>query len=109
MGACPDCDGLGHADFFDPLRVVSFPSLSLASGAIKGWDKRNGYYFSMLTSLAEHYHFDIEKPFEDLPQTLQNVLLFGSGQEEIKFSYILDSGQSQGKKTVKKSCYEISF
>ena len=106
MGACPDCDGLGHADFFDPLRVVSFPSLSLASGAIKGWDKRNGYYFSMLTSLAEHYHFDIEKPFEDLPQTLQNVLLFGSGQEEIKFSYILDSGQSQGKKTVKKHPFE---
>lgn len=106
MGACPDCDGLGQADFFDPARVVSFPSLSLASGAIKGWDKRNGYYFAMLNSLAEHYAFDIEQAFEELPESLQKIILFGSGEETIQFSYILDSGQSQGKKTIKKHAFE---
>jgi excinuclease ABC subunit A len=66
MGACPSCDGLGHMEFFDPARVVAFPSLSLASGAIKSWDRRNGYYFALLESLAKHYKFDIEAPFESL-------------------------------------------
>ena len=105
-GACPSCDGLGVQDFFDPVRVVAFPSLSLASGAIKGWDRRNGYYFALLQSLAKHYKFDIDKPFEALPPTVQNAILHGSGMEEIKFSYVLDSGASQGKKLSKKHPFE---
>jgi hypothetical protein len=106
VGACPSCDGLGQQDFFDPARVVAFPSLSLASGAIKGWDRRNGYYFSMLESLAKHYKFDIDKPFESLPPDVQQAILHGSGQEEIKFSYVMDSGASQGKKLTKKHPFE---
>ncbi len=106
MGACPGCDGLGHTEFFDPARVVAFPSISLASGAIKGWDRRNGYYFSMLTSLAKHYGFDVEAPFESLPQAVQQAVLFGSGTEEIKFSYTLESGNFQGKKINKKHPFE---
>jgi excinuclease ABC subunit A len=106
VGACPSCDGLGQQDFFDPTRVVAFPSLSLASGAIKGWDRRNGYYFSMLESLAKHYKFDIDKPFESLPPEVQNAILQGSGEEEIKFSYVMDSGASQGKKLSKKHPFE---
>ena len=73
VGACPSCDGLGHREFFDPARVVAFPSLSLASGAIKGWDRRNGYYFSMLESVAKHYKFDIDTPFEELPAHVQQT------------------------------------
>jgi excinuclease ABC subunit A len=106
VGACPSCDGLGHKEFFDPTRIVAFPSLSLASGAVKGWDRRNGYYFSMLESLARHYAFDIETAFEDLPVKVQEVVLCGSGDEEIKFSYIMDSGASQGKKVTKKHPFE---
>ena len=106
VGACPSCDGLGHKEFFDPARIVAFPSLSLASGAVKGWDRRNGYYFSMLESLAKHYAFDIESAFEDLPVHVQEVVLCGSGDEEIKFSYIMDSGASQGKKVTKKHAFE---
>ncbi|MFM2035814.1 MAG: hypothetical protein RL459_1079, partial [Pseudomonadota bacterium] len=106
VGACPTCDGLGEQDFFDPARVVAFPSLSLASGAIKGWDRRNGYYFAMLESLARHYQFDIEQAFESLPEAVRQVILFGSGEEEIKFSYVLDSGASQGKKVSKKHVFE---
>ena len=106
VGACPSCDGLGHKEFFDPARIVAFPSLSLASGAVKGWDRRNGYYFSMLESLAKHYAFDIESAFEDLPVHVQEVVLCGSGDEEIKFSYIMDSGTSQGKKVTKKHAFE---
>ena len=106
VGACPSCDGLGHKEFFDPTRIVAFPSLSLASGAVKGWDRRNGYYFAMLESLAKHYAFDIETAFEDLPVKVQEVVLCGSGDEEIKFSYIMDSGASQGKKITKKHPFE---
>ena len=106
VGACPSCDGLGHKEFFDPARIVAFPSLSLASGAVKGWDRRNSYYFSMLESLAKHYAFDIETAFEDLPERVQEVVLCGSGDEEIKFSYIMDSGASQGKKVTKKHTFE---
>ena len=106
VGACPGCDGLGHSEFFDPTRIVAFPSLSLASGAVKGWDRRNGYYFSMLESLAKHFAFDIEIAFEDLPERVQEVVLCGSGDEEIKFSYIMDSGASQGKKITKKHTFE---
>ena len=106
VGACPSCDGLGHREFFDPTRVVAFPSLSLASGAVKGWDRRNGYYFSMLESLAKHYAFDIDTAFENLPAHVQQVVLHGSGEEEIKFSYIMDSGNSAGKKVTKKHPFE---
>jgi len=106
MGACPTCDGIGTMEFFDPERVVAFPSLSLASGAIKGWDRRNGFYFSMLESLAKHYQFDIETPFEKLSAAHQQVLLHGSGDEEIKFSYTMESGASQGKKVSKKHPFE---
>ena len=106
VGACPGCDGLGHKEFFDPARIVAFPSLSLASGAVKGWDRRNGYYFSMLESLAKHYAFDIDTAFENLPAPVQHVVLYGSGDEEIKFSYIMDSGASQGKKVNKKHPFE---
>ena len=106
VGACPSCDGLGQQDFFDPARVVAFPTLSLASGAIKGWDRRNGYYFSMVECLAKHYKFDADQPFDALPEAIQNAILFGSGEEEIKFSYVVDSGASQGKKLAKKHPFE---
>ena len=106
VGACPSCDGLGHRDFFDPTRVVAFPTLSLASGAIKGWDRRNGYYFAMLESLAKHYKFDIDAAFENLPTAVQEAVLHGSGEEDIKFSYVMDSGASQGKKVTKKHPFE---
>ncbi|MES2414240.1 MAG: excinuclease ABC subunit UvrA [Pseudomonadota bacterium] len=106
VGACPTCDGLGHMEFFDPARVVAFPSLSLASGAVKGWDRRNGYYFSMLESLAKHYKFDIDTAFENLPDELQQVVLHGSGEEEIRFSYVIDSGANAGRKHNKKHAFE---
>ena len=106
VGACPTCDGLGTMEFFDPARVVAFPSLSLASGAVKGWDRRNGYYFSMLESVAKHYGADIEKPFEDLEEKVQLAMLVGSGQEDIKFSYTMESGASTGKKITKKHPFE---
>ena len=106
QGACPSCDGLGEQTFFDPARVVAFPSLSLASGAIKGWDRRNAYYFVMLESLAKHYGFDVETPFEGLSPEVQNVLLFGSGEELIKFSYAMESGAQAGRKVSKKHVFE---
>ncbi len=106
VGACPSCDGLGSQEFFDPARVVAFPSLSLAGGAIKGWDRRNGYYFALLESLARHYKFNIEQPFEDLPLPVQNTVLYGSGEEEIKFTYVMDSGNFAGKKLTKKHPFE---
>ncbi|HEY0907499.1 MAG TPA: excinuclease ABC subunit UvrA, partial [Methylophilus sp.] len=92
MGACPTCDGLGQVTFFDPKRVVAFPHLSLASGAIKGWDKRNQFYFQMLASLSQHYDFDLESPFEQLPETTQHTLLYGSGREQITFKYLNERG-----------------
>ena len=106
VGACPSCDGLGHLESFDPTRVVAFPTLSLASGAVKGWDRRNNYYFSMLESLAKHYEFDIDAPFESLPEAVRHVVLYGSGSEEIKFSYLMESGASAGKKVSKKHAFE---
>jgi excinuclease ABC subunit A len=86
-GACPACDGIGNQQFFDPDRVVSNPHLSLAGGAIRGWDRRNAYYFSIITALADHYGFDIEIPYEDLDENIQHVLLYGSGKEKIEFHY----------------------
>jgi excinuclease ABC subunit A len=106
VGACPSCDGLGQRDFFDPARVVAFPSLSLASGAIKGWDRRNAHYFELLESLARHYRFDLEQPFEDLPAPVRQVLLYGSGEEGIRFTYATEAGQGGGRKVSKKHPFE---
>ncbi|KQP21425.1 ABC-ATPase UvrA [Pseudorhodoferax sp. Leaf265] len=106
VGACPSCDGLGAQEFFDPTRVVGFPTLSLASGAIKGWDRRNGYYFALVESLAKHYRFNAELPWDELPAEVRQVVLHGSGEEEIKFSYVMESGNFQGKKLTKKHPFE---
>jgi len=92
MGACPKCDGLGQISFFDPKRVVAFPHLSLAAGAIKGWDRRNQFYFQMLQSLATHYGFDLDTAFENLPPHIQQILLHGSGREPIAFKYMNERG-----------------
>ena len=105
-GACEACEGLGHEEFFDPNRVVAFPSLSLASGAIKGWDRRNAYFFSMLESLSKHYQFNVETPFEELNPTLQHIILHGSGTEEIKFNYVIDAAGKPARKTAKKHPFE---
>ncbi len=91
-GACPTCDGLGIQQFFDPERVVTQPELSLNGGAIRGWDRRNIYYYQMLTSLARHYHFDMDTPFTDLPEEIRQLILYGSGEEKIKFTYFNDRG-----------------
>ncbi|MDR2852885.1 MAG: excinuclease ABC subunit UvrA [Burkholderiaceae bacterium] len=106
VGACQGCDGLGQQEFFDPARVVAFPTLSLASGAIKGWDRRNGYYFSLIECLAKHYKFDVQTPFEQLPAAVRHALLYGSGEEEIRFSYTMQSGNFEGKKVTKKHPFE---
>jgi excinuclease ABC subunit A len=94
MGACPECDGLGHIEFFDPKRIVAFPNLSLASGAVKGWDRRNQFYFQMLSNLAEYYGFDLDVPFEKLPEPAQQAVLFGSGKQKIPFSYVNEKGRT---------------
>ncbi|AQA17929.1 excinuclease ABC subunit A [Halioglobus japonicus] len=91
-GACPSCDGLGVKQYFDPERIVLHPEASLAEGAIRGWDRRNVYYFHMLTSLAEHYGFDIDAPFESLSKKHRQVILHGSGKTEIAFAYVNDRG-----------------
>ncbi len=106
VGACPRCDGIGTMEFFDPARVVAFPELSLAGGAIKGWDRRNPYYFSMVESLARHYRFDVDAPFESLAPHIRKALLHGSGEEEIRFNYTMESGQSAGRKVSKKHPFE---
>ncbi|AQV92751.1 excinuclease ABC subunit A [Cupriavidus necator] len=102
MGACPSCDGLGQITFFDPKRVAAFPNLSLASGAIKGWDRRNQFYFQMLQSLAAFYEFDTETAFEDLPENVQQVVLHGSGEQEIPFTYM----NERGRTTVREHVFE---
>jgi len=94
MGACPECDGLGHIEFFDPKRIVAFPNLSLASGAVKGWDRRNQFYYQMLSSLADHYEFDLDVPFEKLPAAAQNVVLHGSGKNTVPFTYVNERGRT---------------
>lgn len=86
-GACPACDGLGVQEFFDPQRVVLHPHLSLAGGAVRGWDRRNEHYFQLIQSLSRHYGFDIETPWTELPEHVRHVLLHGSGDESIEFSY----------------------
>ncbi len=92
-GACPDCDGLGARQFFDPERVVHDHSLSLAAGAIAGWDRRNAFYFQLLRCLANHYDFDIELPFRRLPKKVRQVILYGSGKDEIPFTYLRAHGR----------------
>jgi excinuclease ABC subunit A len=111
QGACPDCEGLGIEETFEVSRVVAFPSISLASGAIKGWDRRNQSFFSMLQSLAAHYNFDVDTPFEELTEAVQKIILFGSGDEEIKFNYSTQtatnsSATPQGRKTSKRHPFE---
>ncbi|MDY6816132.1 MAG: excinuclease ABC subunit UvrA [Pseudomonadota bacterium] len=96
-GACPTCDGLGVKQFFDPEKVIQHPEATLAEGAIKGWDRRAVYYFQMLSSVAEHYGMDLETPWIDLPQSFQQVLLYGSGSEEIPFRYVNSRGHIMEK------------
>ena len=102
MGACPKCDGLGNINFFDPKRIVAFPQLSLSSGAIKGWDRRNQFYYQMLDSLAMHYDFDLERPFESLSDKIQEIILYGSGKELIPFKYL----NERGKPTLREHSFE---
>ncbi|MDP1525915.1 MAG: excinuclease ABC subunit UvrA [Rhodocyclaceae bacterium] len=92
MGACPECDGLGQIQFFDPARVVAYPHLSLAAGAVKGWDKRNQFYFQMVESLASHYGFGTDVVFEQLPEKIRQIVLYGSGREQIQFKYLNEKG-----------------
>jgi len=94
-GACPSCDGLGVAEFFDPARVVLHPELSLAAGAVRGWDRRNAYYFQLIQTLAKHYKFDVETPWRSLPEKVKKIILYGSGNERIKFTYISENGGRQ--------------
>ncbi|SAI37795.1 excinuclease ABC subunit A [Bordetella ansorpii] len=98
MGACPSCDGIGQVGFFDPKRVVAFPELSLAAGAIRGWDRRNSFAHTLLTSLAAHYGFDIDTPFENLSEDTRHKVLYGSGEEEIQFFYLNEKGKSTTKR-----------
>ncbi|MBK5071430.1 excinuclease ABC subunit UvrA [Budviciaceae bacterium CWB-B4] len=101
-GACPTCDGLGVQQYFDPERVVQNDELSLAGGAIRGWDRRSFYYFQMIRSLSEHYKFDVEAPFNSLPENVRKVILNGSGKENIEFKYVNDRGDT----TVRKHPFE---
>ena len=98
IGACQTCDGLGVSEFFDPERVVVHPELSLAAGAVRGWDRRNAYYFQLLQSLAKHYGFDVDTPWQELPRSARDAVLFGSGNETISFTYITDSGARTQRK-----------
>ena len=101
-GACGKCDGLGHVQYFDPGRVVQHPELSLPGGAIKGWDRRNAYYFQMISSIAAHYRFELDLPYEDLTEEIKNILLYGSGDEEIEFEYLRD----KNKVVIRKHSFE---
>jgi excinuclease ABC subunit A len=92
VGACPTCDGLGMSQFFDPSRVVVHPDLSLSAGAVRGWDRRNTYYFQLVQSLARHFHFNVDTPWNQLTDDARNAVLFGSGKDAITFTYVNDSG-----------------
>jgi excinuclease ABC subunit A len=98
IGACPQCDGLGHITFFDPNKVITGSELSIGDGAIKGWDKRNQYTYQMLLSLAKHYKFDIEKPWNELDKKIQQILLYGSGDELISFNILNERGGYRSSK-----------
>ena len=97
-GACPGCDGLGVAQYFDPAKVVAHPELSLAAGAMRGWDRRNSYYFSMIASLAKHYKFNVDTPWVDLPEAIRDTVLNGSGDDAITLTYISESGSKYQRK-----------
>jgi len=98
VGACPTCDGLGVTEFFDPARVVVNPQLSLAAGAVRGWDRRNQYYFQLILSLAKHYGFDVDTAWEDLPKATRDHVLFGSGDTQISFRYVTGSSGAVTRK-----------
>ncbi|HRE19103.1 MAG TPA: excinuclease ABC subunit UvrA, partial [Rhodocyclaceae bacterium] len=102
VGACPKCDGLGVIQFFDPKRVVAHPELSLAAGCIRGWDKRNQFYFQMLQSLAAYFGFDVDTPWEQLPEEAQQVILHGSGRDVLPFQYL----NERGKMVVREHTFE---
>ncbi|MDP3086529.1 MAG: excinuclease ABC subunit UvrA, partial [Rubrivivax sp.] len=106
VGACPSCDGLGQVTAIDPERVVAFPSLSLAAGAVKGWDRRNAYTFSLLESVARHYGFDIDSAFEALPAAARQVLLHGSGDEEIEFVYQAEGAKGRSRSVKRNHPFE---
>ncbi len=101
-GACPHCDGLGVVSFFDPKRIVAFPELSLAAGAVKGWDRRNAFYFQLLQNLGTHAGFDVDTPFVDLPDAVKDLVMHGSGKEKISFVY---EGE-KGRKVVREHTFE---
>ncbi|MGO0999743.1 excinuclease ABC subunit UvrA [Lysobacter sp. CA196] len=98
VGACPTCDGLGVAEFFDPGRVVVHPELSLSAGAVRGWDRRNAYYFQLIQSLAKHYKFNVDAPWQSLSATVQKAVLYGSGDELISFTYLTENGGRSQRK-----------
>lgn len=98
VGACPTCDGLGVAEFFDPARVVVHPELSLSAGAVRGWDRRNAYYFQLIQSLAKHYKFNVDTPWQSLTAAQQQAVLYGSGDEQISFNYITENGGRSQRK-----------
>ncbi len=98
VGACPTCDGLGIAQFFDPARVVVHPELSLSAGAVRGWDRRNAYYFQLIASLAKHYKFDVDAPWQSLSENVRQAVLYGSGTELINFTYLTESGGRNQRK-----------
>jgi excinuclease ABC subunit A len=98
-GACPGCDGLGVSSFFDPDQILYDADLSLAAGAIQGWDRRNVFYFNLLQCLSSHYGFDVETPFSELPEEVRNIIMFGSGTEKIEFRYL----RGRGRQSVKRS------
>ncbi|MBP7370226.1 MAG: excinuclease ABC subunit UvrA, partial [Arenimonas sp.] len=102
MGACPSCDGLGVAQYFDPAKIVLHPELSLAAGAIRGWDRRNAYYFQLIHSLAKHYQFDVESAWHTLSEPIQQAVLYGSGEQQISFTYLTEAGG----RTVRKHVFE---
>ncbi len=106
VGACPTCDGLGQTVVFDADRVVAFPTLSLASGAVKGWDRRNAYTFSLLETVARHYGFDIDLPFEELPASARELLLRGSGSEEIEFTYEAEGARGKQRQVKRRHPFE---
>ncbi|MGH8078533.1 MAG: excinuclease ABC subunit UvrA, partial [Lysobacter sp.] len=98
MGACATCDGLGVAQFFDPARVVVHPELGLSAGAVRGWDRRNAYYFQLIQSLAKHYRFNVDTPWQALPADVRNAVLFGSGTDLVTFTYLTESGGRSQRK-----------
>jgi len=98
-GACPECDGLGVSQFFDPELIITNRSVSLTDGAIRGWDRHNTYYFQMIQSLGKHYKFDVDTVFDDLPGSIQNIVLQGSGDEEITFTYLSEKSRGSRKTT----------